>query len=157
MAAASLTIAAVTAKADLARPELGHDTTKDGTTTHYGAPVLVPDTTSGGKWIPFPARNLPDAIRAEEIYETSLEDVRNKLRALETPTVSLQNGLAVGHAVLSFNHDGRAYAELPIHRFAEGDAVMPADQRVQNNLAELQNEYRKNIKSGKWHEFINGE
>jgi hypothetical protein len=153
MAVASLTIAAITVKADVVTPELGHDTTINGTTTHYGAPVFAPDTTSGGRWIPFPARSVPDATHIEDRYVRSLEELQNKLRALETPTTSQENGLVIGHGVLSLNHDGKAYAGLTIHRYIERDT----DQQVQNNLVALQDEYRKNIKSGKWHKFVNGE
>jgi hypothetical protein len=32
-----------------------------------------------------------------------------------------------------------------------------SDDRLQRNLVQLQIEYEQNIKSGKWHKFVNGE
>jgi hypothetical protein len=158
LAVASLIIAAITAKSDEeSAPVLGRDVTIGGVTTHYGAPVFVPDTTSGGKWVAFPARTLPAATASDHRYETLLAEAKNKLTALVTPTVSLENGIVVGHGVLSFNHDGRAYAGyISNHSIAKNIDILN-DQQTQSNLDTLQKEYRQNIKSGKWKKFVNGD
>jgi hypothetical protein len=156
MAVASLTIAAITAKSDeVTEPVTGRDVTVGGVTTHYGAPLIAPDTTSIGKWIPFPVRAEPTATTYQSRYDIWLAELQNRLLALETPIVSLGNGVVVGHGVPSFNHDGRGYAGFTINRSVARDISI--DQQAVDNLAALQNEYRKNIKSGKWRKFVNGE
>jgi hypothetical protein len=151
-------VAAITVKADeVTAPIVGRDVTVGGVTTHYGAPVLVPDSTSGGKWVPYPAKAEPAANRAEDRYLKSFEEIENKLLALVTPTISLENGRVVGKAVPSFNHDGKAFDPYMNTSYRATNMVNDTEAQTQTNLAALQSEYRRNIQSGKWKKFVNGE
>jgi hypothetical protein len=156
MAVASLTIASLPVKADDVRqPETGRDITQGNTVIHLGAPVLVPDLTAGGKWVPFPPYTEKEPTTIEQRYEKAIVRQTNIQLWQQTPTVTMENGLVVGHAVASLNHDGKAYNGLTIHP-AEED-LNEDNLQSQSDLTVLQDEYRKNIKSGKWHKFINGE
>ena len=159
MAVASLIIAAITGKAQsVTTPLLGHDTTVGNTTFHYGPPQLTPNPPGNGRWIPFPVAAFPDAPFFYEQYELYLAlEQRNKLNALVTPTVSLVNGVVVGAGKPTFNHDGQAYAGYVRNQTNEDEEGTISDDRLQRNLVQLQIEYEQNIKSGKWHKFVNGE
>jgi hypothetical protein len=143
-------IASITAKSEEVNlPVVGRDVTIGGVTTHYGTPVLVPDTTSGGKWVPYPARTEPAANRAEDRYLKSFEDMQGKLLALITPTISLENGRVVGKAVPSFNHDGKAFDPYmnTSDRAAVQQTYMLNDIGAQINLAALQKKSTGRISS----------
>jgi hypothetical protein len=154
-AVASLTIANSTAKAgEIGSPLLGHDTTVGGTTFHYGPPQILPDPVGNGKWVPFPDKVVPQALPFLEFFVTnSALEFTSNLNALVTPTISLPNGVVVGTGKPVLNHDGRAYAAFTTYQPIAGDEEL----FTVTNLAVLQNEYRENIKSGKWRKFVNGE
>lgn len=159
MAVASLTISAMTAKAqNVTQPLLGHDTTVGGTTFHYGPPQIIPDPPGNGKWIAFPVAPSHDTPFFFEQYATDLAtEHRNRLNALVTPTVSLPNGVVVGAGKPAFNHDGQASAGYGRSQTNADEEGTISDDQLQHNLVLSQFEYEKNIKSGKWHKFVNGE
>jgi hypothetical protein len=156
MAVASLTIANITAKAgEIGSPVLGHDTTVGGTTTHYGPPQIMPDPVGNGKWVPFPIRPIPETEPfTEKLVLNSATDFKNLLNALITPTVSLLNGVVVGTRYPGLNHDGQAYAAYYSKEVSREYDIIP-DQPT--NFEALQAEYHRNIKSGKWRKFVNGD
>jgi hypothetical protein len=82
---------------------------------------------------------------------------KNKLNALATPTVSLPNGVVVGTGKPTLNHDGQAYAGFVTNQTNENEESKISDELLQRNLSQLQFKYEKNIKSGKWHKFVNRE
>jgi hypothetical protein len=159
MAVASLIIATISAKTqNVVSPLLGHDTTIGGTTFHYGPPQITPNPPGTGKWIPFPVAPFPDAPFFYEQYSTNLAiEHISRLNALVTPSVSLPNGVVVGAGKPTFNHDGQAYAGLARTQTNENQESTISDELLQRNLSRLQYEYEQNIKSGKWHKFVNGE
>jgi hypothetical protein len=143
MAVASLIIAAIPAKAQkVSSSMLGYDETVGGTTFHYGPPQITPDPPGTGKWISFP------------VVKVSLADA---LIALVVPTVSLDNGVVVGAGKPAFNHDGQAYVGYVRSESYEVEEGSVSDYQSQRDLVASQIEYEKNIKSGKWHKFVNGE
>jgi len=160
MAVASLTIAAITAKTGevVGGGETGYDTTVGNTTHHFTAPVFVPDPPGSGKWAPFPIRPFHDAPPfLKDFVDGSALEFISKLNALVTPTISLVNGLVIGNGLPSLNHDGKAYGgSVSNQPIGEADSKR-TDAEVRSSLVALQIEYQKNIKSGKWRGFINGE
>jgi hypothetical protein len=157
MAVASLTIATLPAKADDVRQaETGRDITRGNTVIHLGAPVLVPDLTAGGKWVPFLPYTEKEPTTNEQRYEKAIVRQTNIQLWQQTPTVTMENGLVVGHAVALFNHDGKAFDGLTITGI-EYDMNAVTYFQLPSDLAALQEEYRQNIRSGKWHKFVNGE
>jgi hypothetical protein len=156
---ASLTIVAITAKAgDVNSPLLGHDTTVGGTTFHFGPPQIIPDPAGNGKWVPFPVHPALTSSFINNLETNSVAEFQNKLDLLKTPAGSLENGVVVGKATAAptLNHDGKAYAGFVREERIEEESAL-TDEQALRNLATLQTEYRKNIKSGKWHKFVNGE
>jgi hypothetical protein len=157
MAVASLTIATLSTEADeIRRPETGRDITEGNMVIHLGAPVLVPDLTAGGKWVPFPPYTDKEPTTYGERYEEAMTKLKNALLWEQTPTVTMENGLVVGHAAALFNHDGKAFVGFTITGI-EHDLNAVTYFQLPSDLASLQEEYRQNIRSGKWHKFVNGE
>jgi hypothetical protein len=143
MAVASLTIAAITVKAQkVSSPMLGYDEKVGGTTFHYGAPQITPAPPGTGKWIPFP------------VVKVTQEEA---VIALVVPTVSLENGVVVGAGKPTFNHDGQAYVGYIRSESYEVEEGSVSDYQSQRDPVASRIEYDKNIKSGKWHKFVNGE
>jgi hypothetical protein len=155
MAVASLTIANITGKAgEVGSPLLGHDTTIGGTTFHYGPPQIMPDPVGNGKWVQFPIRPIPETEPfTEKLVLNSATDFRNLLNALVTPTTFLPNGVVVGTGKPGPNHDGQAYAAYYSNQVTPEYDI--PDQPT--NFEVLQAEYHRNVKSGKWRKFVNGE
>jgi hypothetical protein len=148
---ASLTIAGQAD--DVSSPILGRDVTQGGVTTHYGAPIIVPDSTSEGKWIPFPVHATPDPSTFLEVFlDGSTNYFTAKLHALMLPATYLPNGVVVGMSKPTLNHDGQAYKGQFARR-----PEQTTDSPAQRDFEAAQIQYRKNNQSAKWHIFVNGE
>jgi hypothetical protein len=154
---ATVAILTIASQADeVTVPVLGRDVTNGGVTTHYGAPVIVPDTTSGGKWIPFPVKGAPDApVFLEKFVVVSVTDFTGRLNTMVTPTVSLENGVVLGKAVAALNHDGRAFAGQVTHNAVQDEILTDAEAQaicLQNKSIVPETSHL-----GNRHNFVNGE
>lgn len=134
MALASLIIAtqAQTQTAVSQGPVTGSSTSSDGTfTVFHGPPTVV--------------LSVLDNLYLQKVAERTAA-----LDALIYPTVELPNGIAwrKAESTKEYNHDGLAFQGYvyPVHEF-DSEAVSPASS----------SDYAKNIKSGKWRKFENGE
>lgn len=143
MAVASLTIVAQAQTEDFVyRPETGAAINDDGTYTVFtGPPIIVKIT------------------RADQFFFDSKAAFDLALDYEQMPTVSFPNGLAWRKSASrkEYNHDGQAYAGIAVNQSNEDEGGTISDDQLQRNLVALQHEYEKNIKSGKWHKFVNGE
>jgi hypothetical protein len=154
---AAVAILTIASQADeVTVPVLGRDVTNGNVTTHYGAPVIVPDPTLGGKWIPFPAKSPPDApVYLEKFVVVSVTDFTSRLNAMVTPTVFLENGVVLGKAVAALNHDGRAFAG-PVTRQAVQDEYL-TDAEAQAFCLQNKSVIPETVHLGQRHNFVNGE
>jgi hypothetical protein len=154
---ATIATLAIASQADeVTLPVVGRDVTSGNTTTHYGAPVIVPDPTLGGKWIPFPVKGAPDApVFLEKFVVVSVTEFTNRLNAMVTPTISLENGVLVGKAVAALNHDGRAFAGQITHNAIQDEFL--TDAEAQAFCLQNKSVIPETSHLGKRHNFVNGE
>ena len=154
---ATVAILTIASQADeVTLPVLGRDVTNGHITTHYGAPVIVPDPTLGGKWIAFPLKGAPDApVFLEKFVVVSVTDFTSRLNAMVTPTVSLENGVVLGKAVAALNHDGRAFAGQVTHNTVQDQSL--TDAEAQAFCLQNKSVIPGTSHLGQRHNFVNGE
>jgi hypothetical protein len=156
MALATLTIATYAQSNKIAiYPDLGGVLNSDGSWTQYiGKPVVIYRT------------------KADQIFIDSKAEFNIELDNLGVATVTLPNGIAWNKSSgkSEYNHDGMAFqglnSQYDSYSSAHADIVKNGflfhrnqltDSDAASPLALGESTYAKNIKSGKWRKFANGE
>jgi hypothetical protein len=107
---------------------------------------------SNGSWTVYHAAPVVSTSFIDKFINDSKADFTARLDAMEAPATSLPNGVVGGKGEPSFNHDGQAIAGL-----SRPDVKALESTQSEHDTQVAVVEYRKNIKSGKWAKFVNGE